>query len=76
MKLNYNDFKTLTRDEFDLLCCYAELEISFEDLYKRSLTNFDDFMSNESFNTIEDIDRLVEISTKWSHIIHAVKDKI
>ncbi len=76
MVLNHNDFTTLTDTEFDLLYRYAEDETSFNDLYKNSLASFDDFIMNESFNTLEDIDNLVEISTKWSHIIHAIKDKI
>ena len=76
MKLNRNNFTELTDDEFDLLAVYAEIETSFDELLKNNLRGFDDFISNESFDTLADIDRLAECATKWSHILHAVSKHI
>ena len=76
MKLNRTDYQQLTDDEFELLEEYAEPETSLDELYHNLITVFDDGMSEDAFNTLEDIDNLIHMSTLWSHMIHAVKDRL
>ena len=76
MKINRNDYQQLTDAEFELLEQYAEPELSLDELYRDMIRVFADGMSEDSFDTLEDIEQLVQTATLWSHMLRAVKDRL